>query len=319
MLLTKTIIHVWHYPKGESFWGLGDMIRGTIFLHQYCKQQGYQYYVDLRHHSISQYLLEVDHPHKEYVDANENVWECMCDKFTSTEEFHEAIRLKFMKTNILCIFCNQHELGTIEEDTKTFMKKLLQPTPEFEADIETTRGKLHSDTYNILHVRMGDDFLVNQNDFYMDVLDKLSLVLELFIASNDVLMSDSMVVKQYLHYKYQILTLDTRPSHIGVDTHNANIKDSLLEFFLLMRANTIKTYSIYSWISGFVHSVHKIYNVPIINMKPQDQPPIIREKVDIKLRFHPSNDIIPFEYNHILMNTIATRTKPRMSMAIYGI
>jgi hypothetical protein len=51
--------------------------------------------------------------------------------------------------------------------------------------------------------------------------------------------------------------------HIGKDNDDKLIKNTLLEFFIMTNANKIKTYSNYTWISGFVLWASYIYNIPL--------------------------------------------------------
>jgi hypothetical protein len=51
--------------------------------------------------------------------------------------------------------------------------------------------------------------------------------------------------------------------HIGRDNDDKLIKNTLLEFFIMTNAKKIKTFSNYSWISGFVMWLSYIYNIPL--------------------------------------------------------
>jgi hypothetical protein len=47
-----------------------------------------------------------------------------------------------------------------------------------------------------------------------------------------------------------------------------SFKETLYEFFVLGHASTIKTYSVYDWVSGFVKFAGLIHDVPVIDLKP---------------------------------------------------
>jgi hypothetical protein len=60
----KTIIQVWtqecvnvEIGKDNLYWGFGDMIRSTIFLHQFCLKKGYNLIVDHQFHPVSEFFL----------------------------------------------------------------------------------------------------------------------------------------------------------------------------------------------------------------------------------------------------------------------
>ena len=73
----KTIIQVWTHKctnhiqdNINGFWGLGDMIRGTIKLYQLCKKYNYNYIVDIRLHSISNFLNQMENPYSQLILDN---------------------------------------------------------------------------------------------------------------------------------------------------------------------------------------------------------------------------------------------------------
>jgi hypothetical protein len=56
---------------------------------------------------------------------------------------------------------------------------------------------------------------------------------------------------------------NTRTAHFGYQKRPTEIMETLFELFLIMDAKRIKTYSVYTWISGFVYWIHKIYDIPL--------------------------------------------------------
>ena len=77
--MQKTVIMVWlktdsgtHSNGSIKTYGLGDLLRGTIYLHQMSVHFGFKFVVDLRLHPISQHLIVNEHDHMEYVNANVN-------------------------------------------------------------------------------------------------------------------------------------------------------------------------------------------------------------------------------------------------------
>jgi hypothetical protein len=54
----KTIIHTWVLkPKnGRDPIGLGDMLRGAVWLHYVCNKLGYRFMIDISQHPISSYI-----------------------------------------------------------------------------------------------------------------------------------------------------------------------------------------------------------------------------------------------------------------------
>ena len=115
-----------------------------------------------------------------------------------------------------------------------------------------------------MHFRLGDEELVRQNVTQPtnEIVDKLMKNKE----NSDILLSDSEHFKKYVEKNVDIHMFNTRTVHFGYQKRPSEMMDTLFEFFLLMNAKKIKTYSVYTWISGFVYWIHKIYDVPLERM-----------------------------------------------------
>jgi hypothetical protein len=51
--------------------------------------------------------------------------------------------------------------------------------------------------------------------------------------------------------------------HIGYTISADAMANTLFEYMLLSEAKSIKTFSSYNWISGFVYYSHKIWDIPL--------------------------------------------------------
>jgi hypothetical protein len=141
----------------------------------------------------------------------------------------------------------------------------LTPTDFFKEYISIKMADVSLNEYNIMHFRLGDEELVRKNVTQPtnEIVDKLMKNKE----NNDILLSDSEYFKKYVEENVDIDMFNTRTVHFGYQKRPSEIMDTLFEFFLLMNARKIKTYSVYNWISGFVYWIHKIYDVPLEQMK----------------------------------------------------
>ena len=83
------------------------MIRGTIFLYQYCKKHNYEYHVDIHLHPISKYLVESSNPYQELIDKNKDKISILCDKYDrfDKESFHKYVQNQ--TEEILFLFTNK--------------------------------------------------------------------------------------------------------------------------------------------------------------------------------------------------------------------
>jgi hypothetical protein len=72
-----------------------------------------------------------------------------------------------------------------------------------------------------------------------------------------------MNFKKYVQQNHsQIKLFQTTVKHLGYET--TDIEDTMFEFFLLKSADKITSFTTYGWISGFVHAVSYLYNIPLL-------------------------------------------------------
>ena len=263
-MFNKTIIQVWthktinhHQDNYNGFWGLGDMIRGTIKLYQLCKEKNYNFIVDLHLHSISKYLIIENNPYEQLIEDNKNNIELV---FPGNVENYINMR---ESSEIIYFFTNDQCDLNITYDTKEFIKKLLTTNDEFNLYFNSKINEMPYNNYNIIHFRFGDDELVREikkdyNTYYNILLKNKE--------DNDILISDSIIFKNNIKEKYNIFIFNTNPQHVGYQKDSDSLKDTLFEFLIMKNATKIKTYSYYGWISGFTFWISNIYDIPLINM-----------------------------------------------------
>jgi hypothetical protein len=214
--------------------------------------------VDIQHHPISKFLKCTNTKYKDFVNKNVNniefVMPGQVEKYIESNE-NDVIMLL---TNDLC------DESAIDDECKEFIKSIFMPTDFFKEYISIKMDDVSIDDYNIMHFRLGDNELVRQNVTQPnnEIVDKLIKRKE----NKDILISDSEHFKKYVEKNVDINMFNTRTVHFGYQKRPSEIMDTLFEFFLLMNARKIKTYSVYTWISGFVYWVHKIYDVPLEQM-----------------------------------------------------
>jgi len=81
--MTKKIILFWQQEfanlpqtNKDNFWGLGDLIRGTIATYQLSKKYNFELIIDIHNHPISNFL---DFKKTEYSDYNKNLIFFICN------------------------------------------------------------------------------------------------------------------------------------------------------------------------------------------------------------------------------------------------
>lgn len=261
----KTIIQVWTHKlyNANNYLGLGDIIRGTIKLHQLSKKLGFKLLVDIQLHPVSAYLKPQIHEYNKLIKDNENNI-----RFVEMYCSEEYI---LQQKNDVIFFITNDGWKTIEEplseECKKFMKDILTPNLMFQQYFIEKKKIIPYEKYNILHYRLGDETLVENINNIDNINVRINLIdnVNKYKESNDVFISDNIIFKNIIKNNQKSLFMfNILPAHIGYHNDDNLIKDSLFEFFIITQSVKIKTYSVYCWISGFVYWAHLIYDIPII-------------------------------------------------------
>jgi hypothetical protein len=245
--------------RNSNFWGIGDVLRGTIQLFLLSKKLGFKLYVDTSLHPISKYLQATETPFSDLIQLNK-------DKIRMVPA-HENLEsyIYSLPDGISFLFTNSHITEEIDDDSKSFIREILRPNYILQEEIKKVSK---SEPYNVMHFRLGDDELVrSMNNMSTYTIDQVLNIIRRNKETNDILISDSMNLKMNRDVLNQVRVIQTKPVHLGYCADYENIKDTLIDFFLLTDALKIKTYSCYDWISGFVYWAHKIYDIPLIKME----------------------------------------------------
>ena len=263
----KTIIQTWglnfknlNSTKYDGRFGLGDIIRGTIALYQICKKYNYNYVVDIQLHPISNFLEVEKNKYSNLILENKNNINFI---------FPNDIE-KFVINNndeIIYLFSNAYLINNnITDDCKNFIKNILKPNLELKKYIDLTIGKIPFTIDNILHYRImgiyGDPIIYWNKKNYNHYLNHIIN----YKTQNDLLITDNILFKQFIKQNnINIFMFDTKIAHLGYDTNLDSIKDTLLEFFIMTKAEKIK-YHPTNGPSGFIRIINNIWDIPLIKL-----------------------------------------------------
>ena len=305
--MANTVVMVW---KKHADSGFGDLLRGTIHLHNLSQKLKFNLKVDMQLHPVSNFLIAPPHQYSDYVLQNES--KIINGINTDPKWIEGLIRAGQRTPNPVLITTNYSENYNkpLSPECKRFMRSLLIPNDDFKSYIFTMCNELKLvPNYSILHFRLGDDELLHASanrQLHEDLLP----VIDANMTPNAYIMTDSQFFKTYLKQVRPDLAdriTPTTPIHLSHSTKNdiTSVKETLFDFMLLSNANLIKTHSVYDWISGFVHWVGVIHNVRLINMKQ----PLKSMKSIMSPEPKPHNPIVSF------MNSIHSSPRPAAKMA----
>lgn len=248
---------------GVNMWGFGDLLRGAIAVYKYAKNNNFDFYIDMQHHILSKYLELPNNPHKDLIKKNkDNINFILSENFVSFINNHHGDEPIYLLTNLV------YNTPT-NNNEKLYFRELLNPNQSLQKKIKDLLLNVSSNNYEIVHCRLNDSEFTkpSQDNFYLDIYNKIKSK----ITKNTILLSNSQYFKNYMKKNYpEINQFETKTIHIGNKSSNdEGLCDTLAEFFILSKAQKIYTYSVYSWISGFVKQVAEIYDVPVFNLKTE--------------------------------------------------
>jgi hypothetical protein len=264
--MKKTVILVWTQnckncktTSTDNYWGLGDLIRGAIKLFQLSKKMNFNLIVNTILHPVSLHLKKQTSEYDDLIMANKHNIEFVFPGNVENHIENSQNKTIYFLTND---FCDEDE---ITDECKEFIKTILTPSN----DILNLLENYNSKNYNILHMRFGDEFITNKDIIDDNFIDSVKTR----IANNmdAIFMCDSFFVKERLKKdgffeNSNISFIDLDGGHIGYEQDAEKIRNTLLEFFIISKSNSIKTYSVYSWVSGFVFWTVKLYDIPLIRI-----------------------------------------------------
>ena len=271
------VIAVW---MQDPLAGFGDLLRGTMHLCHLSQQLNFTLTVDAQMHPVGKHLiLQNARDHSEYVVQNKHAVHRFING-DKQELFNVITRaMNAGQSHPLLIFSNLSEHMSVVPDvqSKSFIRTILTPTQEFKTTFNDMCEKFKINRpYTVIHLRIGDEDLVHNTlipEKHTNALNIIDTHVNRHNPANVHIISDSWNFKQRLGTVRPHLAnciIPTKPVHLSHSTEADadTIKDTLFDLHLLMNATAIKTYTNYSWVSGFVQWVSHAFNVPLININP---------------------------------------------------
>ena len=125
-------------------------------------------------------------------------------------------------------------------------------------------------SYNLIHVRSGDKYLKNESKLFDTIyISKLMTEIQSILNNNKqtkyLLIADNNEIKYLLCAKFaQFKTIYTDITHLGegVTLEKEQVKNTLLDFYLISNAISIHSFTGYIHGTGFSYWCSLIYDIP---------------------------------------------------------
>lgn len=275
-------IYQTNYINGNAQ-GLGDFLRGSYYLMQFCEKYNYIYEVDLSRHILCNFIKKFNKYENKQRENLNNIYKFdnINSEFLIGEKSEIQFKIsnnyklfeKFLKkqkivNDTISLYTNSFPILPIKNEDKKYMRSILEPTDEI---IETSKKVLEridlmNKPFTIIHIRYGDDYLVhNEKKFNLENLEKLkSEINDLPKSENYLLLADNNPVKRYIIKQFPFIkTFFKEISHSGEKVNEINkIKNTMVEFYLMSYSKKILNYSSYLHGSGFSKWCAVTYDVP---------------------------------------------------------
>jgi hypothetical protein len=283
-LTTNTIENIYQlkYNNDINASGLGDFIRGSYFLMQFCKKYNISYNINLLNHPISQFLdiyknkksLNYTNINK-FGSTNHNPFILHNDIITNIyddsidNEFLNFLSKQTVFNKTIYIYTITYPTNIIDQEDKDTMKKLFKPTDNLSllVDIKLTNLKLVKYKFEIIHIRYGDQYLIDSDETinetkFMTVISELK---KLNSSKIYLLISDNNIIKKKILKYYPFLKTDfCEITHTGegVDINMNKLRNTMLDFYLISYSTKVMAFSIYNHGTGFSKWISETYNIP---------------------------------------------------------
>lgn len=239
----KTVISI--FSDGFGL-GLGDYMRGLIYLHKNCGDC--IIYADYSQHKLANYLENINVKPSYNIENIDRIWS-----------------VNNLNKDVNYVYCNSEFGKDIDETTRQFLLKSFKLKPEFEKEFNDIYQNLNlDDNFVVLHIRLDDKYF---NDKEIPNVKPIEEKLENEIipkyGNNVLVMSNSLSTKNYFCDKYELKQHKIKPVHTIANTTDEDFKNTLIEFFLISKSKKIYQFSHYLHSSGFSTRISEIYNIEL--------------------------------------------------------
>jgi len=296
----KVIYNVYQskYSNGKiNGTGFGDFIRGSYFLLEFCEKYNFIPKI-VFNNCISKFLstklnnidkiqnilanIEMfnNNNFKEFNIADNYILYPKLDLVHIMADFVNYITKLYVYNGRVFIYCIPYPLTTVSENSKAYMRMILEPTDEIKDNVSQCLKKadLSYKEYSVFHIRSGDNYLKEENKkFYIDYLNKLKIEIKTIIHNDNIkktfntkylIIADNNEVKILLKKELpEMKIILNEITHLGegVMLEEEKVKHTLIDFYLLSFANNIVSFSCNEHGSGFSYWCAVTFDIPYVS------------------------------------------------------
>lgn len=274
----KHIINVYQptYKNDKKASGFGDFIRGSYFLMQFCDTFNLKF-TAVFNHPIQKFLKNNgahnlqynEHPNYDNVEFYQQV---QLEGFLDENNFNLFLNTSENTNDNRNVFINTYLYPdkAVPQKHKEVMRSILEPIPELTSQVSKvlTNMNLERHSFNVIHIRSGDKYLIENSLIDPNFIKKLANVLY-FLNNTEtyLLLTDSYKLKYVLMKLFPRLKMFFNEiTHFGegVELNEEKVKNTLVDFYVMANSKKIYSFSVYDHGTGFSRWCAETYNIPYI-------------------------------------------------------
>jgi hypothetical protein len=274
--LKKVVLVYQLQYKNGGIYGFGDFIRGCFALLGICNQLGLEFDFDLSNHPMSKYVEgHVKNPNLHYSDIQKMTARYNPTEFLwkSPERFYEIFKgfAKTTKDEVFYTCSNSFPVFKIQSVDIERIKSRLMPTIQMQNELEQEMASLglKKGDFSVIHIRAGDDLLLNLHGAQPRskiLFDKLRETFNSLLNKDRkyLILSDSMGLKKEFAPYTNCVFQQKKITHLGQQQtlDEDAVRNTMMDFYLMSQSNHIYSYSVYIHGSGFSKWCAVLYNIP---------------------------------------------------------
>jgi hypothetical protein len=285
----KCIINVYQlvYNENKIATGLGDFIRGSYFIIEFCKKHNFKYFIDLSNHPIKFFLKKycnislnekTKNIYKKINKFEDNNFNPVIDKHNFIHNLpNEEINSKFVEyllnepayNSNLYVYNTTFPKEGFSNNDKIIMRQIFEPTTRMELIINVKLKMLNLKpySYEIIHIRCGDEYISNETINYNSVNFEIILndLEKLNPNKKYLLISDNNFIKTFVKERFNFINILYHDIiHTG-ENHELIVKkleNTILDFYLISVSKNVMSYSVYTHGTGFSKWCAFTYDIP---------------------------------------------------------
>jgi hypothetical protein len=255
----KKIYIVWNDTINKQ--GLGDKLRGTIAIYQYCRLNNIECIFDATFSEFGKFLKN-SKPNNSNLNINTPIASIL-NVYDDDQAIKNLIDNELKDKNEAYVFCNSFPQVPLSSEDLDFLNYITEPIDELKEKVDNLLSNLNN--FTIQHFRFKDGI---DPDYYK--CEDCYKLLKNTYNKTDILMSNSKVFKDYVLDRIDMRVIDCdgcEQLHVGNNSSSKVVEFTLIEYYILCKSKSIHTYSEYDWISAFVYWPAQFYNIEIKNLR----------------------------------------------------